>query len=306
MSAEQLPAFHGIYSILYALFDKSEQLDRDAMRRQVQLCHQAGVHGMAVLGLATEVKKLSVRERLSLISWTAEDNGGKVPLAVTVSGPSVAEQIMLVRHAESCGADWLILQPPDGGSISAGEAIDFHCAVAQAASLPVAIQNAPAFLGSGLSAEGIAELQKKCANFQLIKAEGSAVETADLISLTRGTLPVFNGRAGLEMTDNLAVGCRGLILAPDCIDYAVRAYGSFTAGRRAEAESIYRTIAPAVIFEMQNIETLICYGKRLFGARSGIPIIDRAPALRPTETGLRLVEKYAEGLGPMNSGRRAE
>ncbi|RUZ31329.1 dihydrodipicolinate synthase family protein, partial [Mesorhizobium sp. M7A.F.Ca.US.003.02.1.1] len=38
--------FHGIHAILYALFDANEQLDRAAMRRQVEICLAKGVHGM--------------------------------------------------------------------------------------------------------------------------------------------------------------------------------------------------------------------------------------------------------------------
>ena len=45
----------GIYPVLYAFFDESGGLDRDAMRRQVDICVESGVHGVMVLGLGTEV-----------------------------------------------------------------------------------------------------------------------------------------------------------------------------------------------------------------------------------------------------------
>jgi hypothetical protein len=54
---------------------------------------------------------------------------------------------------------------------------------------------------------------------------------------------------------------------------------------------------PAAVFVMQGIENLICYGKRLFGARAGIPVYDRAPAMRPSKPGLAMVERFAVGLG---------
>ena len=281
------PSFHGIYAMVYALFDRNGNPDRDAMRRQVDICIQSGAHGMAVLGLASEVSKLSERERAALIEWMAADTAGRVPLAVTISGSSVGEQRRLVRIAEGAGADWLILQPPAVGHYSSAEYIAFYCAVAQETKLPVAIQNAPTFLGRGLTTRDILELRRGCPNFLLIKAEGSVVETAALIEATDGTLPVFNGRAGLELVDNLDIGCRGLILAPDCIDYAVQAYNDYRAGEIFRANSIYSTIAPAVVFVMQGIEFLICYGKRLFGTRAGFDIHDRPPALRPTGAGMR-------------------
>jgi 4-hydroxy-tetrahydrodipicolinate synthase len=296
---------HGIHAILYALFDEREQLDRVAMRRQVEHCLSVGVHGMAALGLATEVSKLTEAERRMVMDWVAEDTGGRVPLALTIFGSSVAEQVAQVRHAESVGADWLILQPPMVGQFGAAEYIRFFGRVAEATSLPVAIQNAPAFIGRGLTSAEIADLVHQHPNIQLVKGEGPVVEIAGLIEATNNRLPVFNGRAGLEMLDNLRIGCRGLILAPDCIDYAVAAYEAFRAGDEEGALKIYRKMLPAVVSTMQGLENLICYGKRLFALRGGLSVSDRAPAMRPNATGLAMIERFATELGPLKRQMRA-
>jgi 2-keto-3-deoxy-L-arabinonate dehydratase len=291
------PPFAGIHAMVYALFDAQERLDREAMRRQTELCLSLGVHGMAALGLATEVSKLTQAERLQVMEWVSEDTGGKVPLAFTIFGSSVAEQVSQVRAAEAAKADWVILQPPMVGSFGAGEYIRFFGRVAEATSLPVAIQNAPAYMGRGLSAEDIRDLVTQHPNICLVKGEGPAVEIRQLIALTEGRLPVFNGRGGLELIDNLRAGCAGLILAPDTIDHALRAYNSFTAGDEAGAEAAYREVLPAIVFIMQSIESLLCYGKRILGERAGITIHDRSPALRPTEFGLELARRHATQLG---------
>lgn len=287
---------HGIHAIVYALFDRAEQLDRTAMHRQVELCLAAGVHGMAALGLATEVSKLTETERRTIMDWVAESTAGRVPLAFTIFGNSVAEQIAQVRHAQSAGANWVILQPPAVGAFGAAEYIHFFGRVAESTSLPVAIQNAPAFLGRGLTGDDLRKLNELHPNICLLKGEASAVEIEQVIKQTDRRVPVFNGRAGLEMIDNLRAGCVGFILAPDAIDYAVRAYEAYKAGNEAEAARIYSEMLPAVTFVMQGIEHLICYGKRLYGARAGIEIHDRAPAMRPTEFGEHLVGKHAESL----------
>lgn len=292
------PPFPGIHSIVFALFDEKERLDRAAMRKQAQISLDLDVQGMAALGLATEVSKLSFSERCTVMEWMAEDVAGRKPLAFTIFGSSVAEQIELVRAAERNGADWVILQPPMVGSFGAAEYIRFFGRVAEATSLPVAIQNAPAYMGRGLSAEDIRELVRQHPNIRLIKGEGSVVEIERLIAVTEGRLPILNGRGGLELVDNFRAGCVGMILAPDTIDYALRAHERYTAGDEAGAEAAYREVLPAIVFIMQSIETLLCYGKRIFGARAGIAIHDRGPALRPTEFGLKLVERYARELGP--------
>jgi 4-hydroxy-tetrahydrodipicolinate synthase len=293
----QMQDLHGIHAILYALFDKDEKLDRDAMRRQVELCLACGVHGMAALGLATEVSKLSEQERMAVMEWTVEDTARRVPVALTIFGSSVAEQVRQARHAANIGADWLILQPPMVGQFAAREYMQFFGRVADQCDLPVAIQNAPALMGRGLSATDIRDLVQQHPNIRLVKGEGPVVDIATLIDVTGGRLPVFNGRAGLELPDNLRAGCHGLILAPDCIDYAVRVYEFFRDGWEEHAENDYRLMLPAVVFTMQGIETLLCYGKRLFGERAGIPIYDRAPARRPSSTGLAMTKRYADDLG---------
>ena len=292
-------SLHGIHGIVYALFDANERLDRAAMRQQVARCLKAGVHGMAALGLATEVAKLSEAERRTVMEWVAEDVDGKVPLGFTIFGNSVAEQIAQVRAAEHNRADWVILQPPMAGPAAPAEIIRFFGRVAQATTLPVAIQNAPGYMGRGLSADEIAELTRQHPNIRLLKGEGPAVEIRTMIERTEGRIPVFNGRGGLELIDNLRAGCTGMILAPDCIDHAVRAYCAFRAGDEDAAERIYANTLPAVTFVMQSLDSLICYGKRLFAARCGLAVHDRAPALRPTAFGLELVARFARQLGPL-------
>ena len=54
------------------------------MRRQTAAGRGRDVAGIAVLGLATEVAKLSEGERRTLIDWTAEDMAGRKPFGVTV------------------------------------------------------------------------------------------------------------------------------------------------------------------------------------------------------------------------------
>ncbi|OCJ04714.1 dihydrodipicolinate synthase family protein [Rhizobium sp. AC27/96] len=288
---------HGIHAILYAFFDRDEKLDRAAMKRQTDICIAQGVHGLAALGLATEVSKLTGNERRTVMDWLAEDNAGRLPLAFTIFGTSVAEQIEQVRHAERAGADWVILQPPPVGSFGAKEYIDFFGRVADATALPVAIQNAPAFLGRGLTGPDLAALRNAHPNVRVLKAEGSAVEVKALMDAVGADMSVFNGRGGLELLDGLRAGCAGYILAPDLIDYAVRAYNAFRAEDESRAEEAYRAMLPSAVTVMQGIEHLMCYGKRLFAERAGLAVHDRAPAMRPTDFGQSLIVQHARALG---------
>jgi 4-hydroxy-tetrahydrodipicolinate synthase len=287
----------GVHAILYAYFDADERLDRAAMRLQVDLCLQARVAGIAALGLATEVAKLAFDERCTLMDWAAKDVAGRVPLGFTIYGQSVAEQIAGVRHAERVGADWLILQPPATGSYAASEYLDFFGRVMRATTLPTAIQNAPQYLGRGLSDEDIQTLRAANPNFTVIKSEATAAECAKLVQMAGPEFRVFNGRGGQEMVACLDAGCTGFLLAPDLVDYGVRVMALHDAGDRAAAEALHGQCLPAIGFVMRSIEHLICYGKRLFALRAGLETFDRAPALRPDPSGIDTVRKLALAAG---------
>ena len=247
---------------------------------------------MVVLGLATEVAKLTEAERRAVIDWAAEDRGD-LPLGVTIAGNSVAEQRALADHAARAGADWLILQPPMAGSYGAAEYLDFFARVGADLPVPFAVQNAPQYLGRSLSAEDIAALAARCPGFTHVKAETSAGELAGLVALAGSRLTVLNGRGGLEMTDCLRAGCEGFIVAPDVLPGARDCMACWRAGDADGAEAAYRAFLPAATFAMQSLEHLICYGKRIFGARAGIAIHDRAPALRPNDAGLEMARRWA-------------
>ena len=296
---------HGIHAIVYALFDDAERIDHAAMQAQVRACLAAGVHGIAALGLATEVAKLREAEKCAVMDCVAQANAGAVPLAFAISGASVAEQRAQIRHAERAGADWVILQPPVAGSHGPAEYIAFFGQVAGETDLPVAIQNAPAYMGRGLTPDEIADLVTRHPNIRLLKGEGSAIDIRRVIEATRGQVPVFNGRGGLELTDNLRAGCAGFILAPDCVDHAVAIHDAFMRGDEAAAEAHYARVLPAITFIMQSLESLICYGKRIYGLRAGVDVFDRAPAQRPTSFGLELAQAHAARLGPFGRQRVA-
>jgi 2-keto-3-deoxy-L-arabinonate dehydratase len=304
MAAER--RFRGVYPMLYAFFGRAGRLDREAMRAQVEYCVANGVHGIAALGLGTEVSKLSPEERRQVVEWVAEDLRGRLPLAITVFGATPEEQIAFVRAAAERGADWVILQPPQPKRDRAGEAITedqlvgFFGAVADASPVPVAIQNAPQYIGVGLSGAGLDRLSRDHPNVRLLKAEGSAVETQAVIELTLGRMAVFQGRGGMEFTDVMRAGCVGMIPSVESCGVQARIFELMQTGRaedEAEAERLYTQLAPLIAFLMQSIGQFLCYGKRLTAERLGIAEVhDREPAQAPTAFGFACLARHARAL----------
>ena len=290
----------GIYPMLYAFFNSRGSLDRQATRRQVQAFVGNGAHGMAVLGLGTEVGKLSDAERRQLVDWVAEDLDGRLPLAVTVNAPTVDAQVGFANFAHSRGASWVILQPPPERGVPEDFFIRFFGAVADRVELPVAIQNAPEYLGVGLTPTGVKTLARNHPNFRILKGEGPALTIRQVIEEVGDGVTVFNGRGGLELIDNLRAGCAGMIPATDTFDRQARIFDLLREGAETQAEALYRDVLPAIVFVMQSLDTLHTYGKRIAAMRLGLgEVFDRAPALKPNAFGMRCAQRYAAALGPL-------
>lgn len=292
--------FHGIYPMIYSFFDADGRPDRQAMKRQLDACVAGGVHGIAILGIVTEFNKLDVNERRQIVEWTAEDLAGRLPLAVTVNELSVHGQIEMARLAADVGADWLILQPPPVRNVPEIGLVRFLGKVADAATLPVAIQNNPMNLDVWLSNGALKTLNRNHPNVALLKGEGPIEYVRRMMEETDGIFRVFNGRGGLELPNSVRLGCAGLIPAPECADVMARVYDLMVGGDTGaveQAERLHAGLLPVLTYVMASPEHMLCYGKRLFARRIGLPEVHpRHPCILPSAFGLEVIDRYSATL----------
>ncbi len=295
-------ALEGIYPMLYALFSGDGALDRGANDAQVEACIAGGVHGLAVGGLASECNKLTVAERRDHARWTLATTDGRVPVSVTVTDNTVGGQIEGVADAADAGAAWAVLQPPPVKSASEEELIRFFGAVADASPIPIGIQNAPEYIGIGLSNAGLIELNRRHPNVSILKAEGSGLYIGQLAEQSGGVFALFNGRNGVELLDSLRHGCAGLIPGVETCDIQSRIFELHVAGDADAADAEFRRILPLLHFLMHTIDHLLCYGKRIAARRVGLDTVhDRGPALAPHPVGLAILDHWSRDLGRLGA-----
>lgn len=294
------PRFAGVYPILYAFYDRHGRIDDGLMRLQVDKCIAAGAHGIAVLGLVTEVHKLDVNERCHLVQTVGRAIDGRVPYAVTVGEPSVHGQVEFARMAQDHGASWVILQPPSIKGYAEAEYVRFLGAVAGALDVPVAVQNNPVNMDVSLSTASLVRLKDEYPNITMLKGEGPALGVAELVKASAGHYAIFAGHGGKEYISNMLSGCVGLIPAPDALDHQLRLHDLLVNGRIEEAEALHAQLLPLVLLMTNSVPGLLCYGKRLFAERIGIrEVFARAPEIQPTEFGLSEVRRMTRGWGAL-------
>jgi 2-keto-3-deoxy-L-arabinonate dehydratase len=292
-----MSGLRGVIPVLYAFHRTDGSVDAAAMAKQVEHCLAAGADGIMVLGLITEVSKHTSAERLEIVRITSQALGRRKPLLVTTGEPTQQGQLAFARASRAAGADVIILQPPP--ELEGGEAalLRFFGDTADALDFPCAIQHNPFNLKINLSLDGLITLCRNHPNISMIKAEGTALETEQLIAATGGRIAAFTGHGGIEFMTNLRSGAAGLIPAPDALALQVLIYRLFREGTPESlerAERIHRDLLPMIVFRMRSIDQALCYGKRLVAERIGVEIVhEREPYLRPTAFGLAELRRHA-------------
>jgi 2-keto-3-deoxy-L-arabinonate dehydratase len=290
----------GIYPMLYAFFDDRGVLRQDPFRLQVDVALGTQASGVAILGLGTEVSKLTFDERIDVLEVVAKRIDGRKPLLATVYGDTITEQIEFSKQAIQNGTSALMLQPPSQ-KMDDAKLVGFFSKIISAVDCPVGIQNAPEFLGFGLSNESLIALANDHENFTIAKLECNAVNLESVASDLGDSVMLFNGRCGLELPDNLRAGACGLIPAIDTVDKTSEIFAEFTSGNEELADKLYADLLPVLCFVMQGIPHFLTYGKMLAAARLGIELGgSREHSLPATDFGTACIRRFLKHLGPLN------
>ncbi len=290
----------GIIPMTYCFFNRNNTIDIKLMSDQISLIKQLGSNGIACLGLATEVNKLEFSEKKKIIELISDITNNSIPVVVTISGKNINEYKKLIGVAQFNNANWIVLQPLLNKKTTDKDCYDFFDKIINFVDKKtlVGIQNAKEYIGVGLESHQILKLYKKFSNFRAIKGEAAAVLIQNEISRYPKNLCVFNGRGGQEIIDNFLAGCKGIIPSLEGTDIFIKIYKLLEQKKISEARKVYKKILPSIVFSMQSIDSLTCYGKRICAYRMGVKkIYDRSPSLSPTKFGTDLAKQFADDLG---------
>ena len=290
----------GIIPMTYCFFNKNNSIDIHAMRDQISLIKKLGSHGIACLGLATEVNKLNFSEKKRIIELVANISNNNLPILITISGKNLREYKKLIEVAQFYDASWIVFQPLLKKNTTDKDCFNFFNKIITFVDNKtlVGIQNAKEYIGVGLDSSQILKLYKKYDNFRAIKGEASATLIQKEIIKYPNNLKVFNGRGGQEIIDNFLAGCSGIIPSLEGSDIFLKIYKLIQQKKINEAKKLYKKILPSIVFSMQSINSLVCYGKRICAYRMGMKkIYDRSPGLIPTKFGIKLAKQLAQDLG---------
>ena len=135
-------AWSGIFHIMATPFTDAGDLDTAGLPRLVEAALATGVTGLTILGIAGEAHRLTDEERRRVVDATVKEVRGRVPVAVGVSASGTHLAAAFTRMAQDHGADALMVAPP-AGLKNLDAVADYFLAVADAARVPLVLQDEP-------------------------------------------------------------------------------------------------------------------------------------------------------------------
>ena len=220
----------------------------------------AGVDGLVVLGLASEAWTLTDREREAILDAISDAVSGAVPLVAGVDGPShVAAERARTAAARGCSA--LMVLPPPWARTTA-QLIEHFCLLADAARVPILVQDSPQANGVTLSIEAIVELAASHPLIGAVKSEAPG-SGPKITSLVAAGLEVVAGWGGLHYLENIDRGASGCMPGCDLAPALLEIDRLARSGDRPGATRLYQAILPLLSYEAQSLELLISGAKRL-------------------------------------------
>jgi 4-hydroxy-tetrahydrodipicolinate synthase len=209
-------------------FGEDGALDLAGLAENIEWWIAEGVDGLIPSGSAGEFLQLTDEERADLIQRTVEVAAGRVPVVAGTSADSTAEAVAWTRHAESVGADGVMVVAPFYSRPSEDEIMAHYVALGDATALPVMVYNNPETTGVDMRPPLLARLAQHPQLRYVKESTRDVRRVEEILRLTDGRMQVF---AGILAFESFQVGATGWVSVPanvvpresaDLYDLAVR------------------------------------------------------------------------------------
>jgi len=257
---KELLPINGIITVLNTPFDSNNNLDEPALRSHVRMAMQAKVAGFLVPAMASEVYKLSLDERLRMVSIVTEETAGKIPVFAGAGETDHRKRLEIVAEYMKMGCKHVLLQIPfENEALFKAQFLD----VAALGIETIMLQDWDA-AGYGLPDQLIIALFDEVESFRCLKIETvpAGIKYSRLLELTEGRLHLSGGWAVTQMIEALQRGVHAFM--PTGMHFIYTAiYNAFKSSDYARAEALFNELLPVLAFSNQHLDISIHFYKRL-------------------------------------------
>lgn len=225
-------------------------IDFDGMGRLMDFYIDGGADGITLLGVMGEAHRMTDADARSVVDAAVDAIGGRVPVIVGVSDPSLERAKSLADHTMGRGGGGVMLRPLSGLQGDQNVVAYFqHLARALGPEVPICLQDFPKATGVHLSVEAWKQIVATCSSVVMLKHEDepglnklSAIRQAETEGMRR--VPIFAGNNGIHLVQELDRGADGAMTGfafPDALVKVITQHGG---GQRSAAEDTFDDYLP--------------------------------------------------------------
>jgi 4-hydroxy-tetrahydrodipicolinate synthase len=246
----------GVLPVLTVPFSSDGSIDLDSIPRLIEHCITSKADGVVIFGLASELYKLNDSERLVILKKVIDSVNSRVPVVVGTEHSGTQAAVARSVEAEKLGASALMLYPPTFVKPDEANVFSYFKAVGSAVSIPVIIQDAPAWTGVPLPVSLLSRIIKELSNVNHIKLESPPI--GDKAKLLRAEgFQIISGFGGIHLMEELTSGIDGLMPGCSLPGLFVEIHNLFQAGEVRNARTLYELILPLLTFPLTSLDTFI-------------------------------------------------
>lgn len=291
---------HGLLTALVTPFAADgSAVDEQTLRNQVEHNIGCGVHGLVPGGSTGEFPAMSNEERRLVAEIVVDQAVGRVPVMVGVGAMTTREAIGLAQHAETIGADAVMIVAPYYEPLTESETLEHFRAIASSIGIDVMLYNLPGATGVNLEPAKIAGLAERLPNVKYLKdTSGNFTQAAHLINHYKDLVSIFVGWDTLYFAA-LVEGAAGSVngaanfIAPELVEIFEKVQSGDIDGARA----VWHGVFPIMEFLISGgYVTRTKGGLQLVGRSAGVPRLPMEPLAGADEAELAGLIKALKGL----------
>ena len=246
-------SFFGVHWMLATPFDEGERVDTASIPRLLQKARQAGCRGVVALGVTGEAARLTDEERRLVAEAVIEGSDG-LPVTLGTTAASTHAAIVRSREAQSLGATAVMVAAPPMAKPNLDALFVHYLRIAEAADLPIVVQDYPQTSGVEMPAAFIARLAEDIPMVRYLKLEDppTSPKIAAIRDLVGDRVGIFGGLGGVFLLDELSGGSMGAMTGFAFPEILVKVCRHMAEGNRQKAEEIFHRHLPLILFEAQE------------------------------------------------------
>ncbi|HUF23385.1 MAG TPA: dihydrodipicolinate synthase family protein [Vicinamibacterales bacterium] len=250
--------FSGVFSVLPTPFLQNGDVDHDSLRRIVDQAVAAGVDGVTVLGVTSEVARLDERERrdvLTTIAKRVEKAARPVHIVAGATADGLRTCIGYAREAQSLGAAAVMISPPRLAKLNSEAVVAHFAEVSAAVDMPIVVQDYPPISGFAMEPPLLVRIAREVPQARTIKLEDPPTPSkiTKILAQANGIeIDIFGGLGGVFLLEELMNGAAGAMTGFAYPEALVEIVGLYASGNVDEAAEVFYDFVPLMRFEFQE------------------------------------------------------